>query len=61
MIQIKTDTRDKIKSLGKMGETYDDVLQRLYEQAFEMLLAKNLLNTSNTTDIEEILKKRNLI
>ncbi len=60
MIQVKTETRDKIKSLGSMGETYDDVLQRMYEQTTENLLVQTLLDTTNSTPIEDILKRRNL-
>ena len=60
MIQITKETRDKIRSLGKMGETYDDVIQRMYEQTTENMLAKSLLDTRDTTPIQEILEKRKL-
>lgn len=61
MIQIETETRDKIKSLGSMGDTYDSVLQRLYKQAVEVIMAKTLLDTTDTIEIEKILRRRNLI
>ena len=61
IIQIKKETREKIKSLGKMGETYDDVIQRMYESTVENMLAKTLLDVSDSSSIEEILKKRKLV
>lgn len=32
-IQISTEIRDELKSLGIKGETYDEVLRRLIKQA----------------------------
>ncbi|MFT4311577.1 MAG: hypothetical protein ACMXX7_03040 [Candidatus Woesearchaeota archaeon] len=61
IIQIKKETREKIKSLGKMGETYDDVIKRMYESTVENMLAKTLLDVSDSSSIEEILKKRKLV
>ena len=60
MIQIRTETRDMIKSLGHMGETYDEVLQRMYRQASENILAQALLDTTNSKPIEQILRERKL-
>ncbi|MFT4312117.1 MAG: hypothetical protein ACMXYF_02710 [Candidatus Woesearchaeota archaeon] len=60
MIQVDSRTRDLIKSLGKMGETYDDVIQRMYKQTTENMIAKLLLDTSDCVSIEEILQKRDL-
>lgn len=34
-IQISTETREQLKELGKMGETYDDVIRKLIEKAKE--------------------------
>ena len=61
MIQINKETREKIRSLGKMGDTYDDVINRMYEQTIENMLAKKLLNIEDSKSIEEILKERKLI
>lgn len=60
MIQISTEVRDKIKSLGKMGETYNDVLDRMYDYAIEVEMSKLFLDMTGYTDIEEVMKKRNL-
>ncbi len=32
-IKIKRETRDVLKSLGKKGETYDDIVNRLLDRA----------------------------
>lgn len=61
MIQITTDTREKIKSLGKMGETYDDVINKMYDATIENLAAKTLLDVSDSVSIEDILRKRKLV
>jgi len=34
-IQISKEIRDQLRELGKMGETYDDVIRRLVKQAKE--------------------------
>jgi len=32
-IKIKQQTRDALKSVGKKGETYDDIINRLLDRA----------------------------
>ena len=34
-IQLSKETREQLKELGKMGETYDDVIKRLIKKAKE--------------------------
>lgn len=34
-IQLFKETREKLKEIGKMGETYDDVINRLIKAAME--------------------------
>lgn len=34
-IELSIKTRDRLKELGKMGETYDDVIRRLIKIAKE--------------------------
>ena len=36
-IQIETKTRDKLKSIGKMEDTYDSLIERLVEFYEDML------------------------
>ena len=55
MIQVNTETRDKIKSLGKMGESFDTVLNKLYALAVKKQMENYLMDTSGYVDIEELL------
>jgi predicted CopG family antitoxin len=32
-IRISTDLRDRLKKLGRKGETYEDIIERLLEKA----------------------------
>ncbi len=61
MIQISSDLRDKTKSLGKMGDTYEDVLQRMYENAVTSIAANVFHDTSDSEDIRDIMKERGLL
>ena len=61
MIQISSELRDKIKSLGKMGDTYEDVLQRMYENALVSLSANVFLDTNDSEDIRDIMRERGLM
>ena len=55
MIQVDTETRDKIKSLGRMGETYTDVLNKLYELAIHRQNEQYLMDTTGYIDLDELL------
>lgn len=52
-ISISEDIRDKIKEFGNKGETYTDILMRLYESAKQRQLQDLLMDTSNCITIEE--------
>lgn len=60
MIQLNTETRDRLKEFGTMGETYDDVVERLCNLATEVSMTKIFLDTTGYTDLKTILKKRGL-
>ena len=55
MIQVDTTTRDKIKSLGKMGESFDTVLNKLYKMAAHKQMEKYVMDTTGYIDIDELL------
>jgi len=40
-IRVSTDLRDKLKELGKKGETYDEIIERLLKIAVENMGGKN--------------------
>jgi hypothetical protein len=54
MIQVDVDVRDKIKSLGRMGETYSDVLGKLYKLAILVEMEKYLMDVNDYTDINDL-------
>ncbi len=55
MIQIDVKTRDKIKSLGKMGETYTDVLNKLYKLAIQRQMDNYLMDTEGYIDLDKLI------
>ncbi|MFT4250009.1 MAG: hypothetical protein ACMXYD_01470 [Candidatus Woesearchaeota archaeon] len=61
VIQVRKETREKLKSLGRMGDTYDDVISRMYDASIENMMSATLLDTSDSVAIEDILRKRNLL
>ena len=40
-IRVSTDLRDRLKELGKKGETYDEIIERLLRIAVENTGGKN--------------------
>tara|TARA_Y100000310_G_scaffold326976_1_gene392643 strand:+ start:876 stop:1070 length:195 start_codon:yes stop_codon:yes gene_type:complete len=56
-ISISKDIRDKIKGFGNKGDTYTDILNKLYESAKNRQLQDLLMNTDECIPIEEALKK----
>lgn len=55
MMQVDTKTRDKIKSLGKMGESFDTVLNKLYKLAKKRQNEQYLMDTTGYIDLDELL------
>lgn len=55
-ILISKDTREKIKELGKKGETYDDILGRVYRERRQMENIAMLMNTEGYMTIDEARK-----
>lgn len=55
MIQVDVETRDKLKSLGKMGESFDVVLNKLYKLAVQKQMESYLMDTEGYVDIEDLI------
>lgn len=49
--------RDKIKAFGSKGDTYDDILDKLYKSAQERQLQDLLMNTDGCLTITEAREK----
>lgn len=56
-ICIAKDTRDKIKEFGNKGDTYTDILEKLYKSAKERQLQDLLMDESNCIPIKKAIKR----
>ncbi len=56
-IQLSKETKDKISSFGIKGESYDDILKKIYSLAVKEQLREFLLSSENTVSIEEARKE----
>ncbi|MFT4312057.1 MAG: hypothetical protein ACMXYF_02410 [Candidatus Woesearchaeota archaeon] len=54
MIRISTQTREKLKEMGRMGETYDDVISRLHEKVFNKKAEKEMMDLSDCILVEDM-------
>ena len=58
-IQLSKETKDKISSFGIKGESYDEILKRIYSLAVKEQLREFLLSSEDTISIEEARKELN--
>jgi len=52
-IQLSKETRDKISSFGMKGESYEQILKRIYSLAVKEQLRNFLMSSENTISVEE--------
>lgn len=52
-IQLSQDLKEKIASFGSKNETYEQILERLYNMAVKSQLREFLMSDENTITIEE--------
>jgi len=52
-IQLSKDTKARISSFGVKGESYDDILRRIYDLAVKTQLRDFLMSSENTVSIDE--------
>ena len=52
-IQISQDLKEKIRNLGKAGESYETVIQRMYKVTSRHLLLAYLYDESDSVSIDE--------
>ena len=60
-IAISLDIREQLKEFGNKGETYDDIIKRLLNNAKDRQLQELLMSTADTISIDNALasaKKR---
>ncbi len=58
-IQLSRETKNKISSFGVKGESYDDIIKRIYALAIKEQLREFLLSSDGTISIEEARKELN--
>lgn len=56
-IQLNKETKDKISSFGIKGESYDDILKRIYALAVKEQLKEFLMSDKGFISIEEAIKE----
>ncbi|KKS11111.1 MAG: hypothetical protein UU67_C0084G0008 [Candidatus Daviesbacteria bacterium GW2011_GWB1_41_5] len=56
-IQLSEETKNNISSFGSKGESYDDILKRIYSMAVKTQLREFLMSSKNTVSIEEARKQ----
>ena len=54
-ISISNDLKEKIRNLGKAGDSYDDVIRRMYEFTRKNLLMHYLYDESDSVSIDQAL------
>ena len=58
-IQLSRETKSKIDTFGLKGESYDEVLKRIYSLAVKEQIKEFLLSSDNTISIEDARKELN--
>lgn len=58
-IQLSKETKDKISSFGIKGESYDEIIKRIYSLAVKEQLRQFLLSSENTISLDEFEKEIN--
>jgi len=56
-IQLSKETKDKISSFGIKGESYDDILRRIYSFAVKEQLRSFLMSDEGFIPIEDAIKE----
>ncbi len=56
-IAISKELKDKIANLGKTGESYEDVIRRMYEFTSKNLIKTFLYDESDSIDIDKAIKQ----
>ena len=56
-IQLSKETKGKISSFGIKGESYDEILKRIYSLAVKEQLKEFLLSSEDTISIEDARKE----
>lgn len=58
-ISISPELKEKIRNLGRAGDTYEDVIGRMYEFTKKNLLLEYLYDESDSLTLEEARRRLN--
>lgn len=56
-IQLSKETKDKISSFGAKGESYEEIIRRIYSLAVKEQLREFLMSDEGFIPIEEAIKE----
>lgn len=56
-IQLSEDTKEKISSFGSKGESYDEILRRIYNMAVKIQLREFLMSSEKAIPIDEAIEE----
>ena len=56
-ISISNEMKEKLRNLGKAGDTYDDIIRRMYGATSASLLLSYLYDESDSVTIDEAIKE----
>ena len=52
-ISISKEMKEKLKNLGRTGDSYEDVIRRMYEFTSKNLMARYLYDESDSVQVSE--------
>jgi predicted CopG family antitoxin len=52
-ISLSEEMKEKIRNLGRAGESYDDIIRRMYEISRKQILLNHLYDTADSVSIDE--------
>ena len=52
-ISLSEEMKEKLRHLGKAGDSYDDIIRRMYEATKKSLLLQYLYDDSDSVGIDE--------
>lgn len=58
-ISLSTEMKENLKNLGRTGESYEDVIRRMYSLTKKQLLLQYLYDTSDSITIQEARERLN--
>lgn len=56
-IAISEETKKKLKNLGRTGDSYEDVIKKMYEITKERILLDYLYDESDSVNIDEAIEE----